>query len=119
MAAERRGRHAEARAEAWLVGQGLELLARRQRSADGELDLVLLDAEGRIVFVEVRQRREGARVAAAESITFRKQARLRRAALAWLQAHPQHQERICRCDVILIDGGRVGTAAIEWLKDVW
>lgn len=118
-AAVRRGRLAETRAEAWFVAQGLGVLGRRVRCADGELDLILLDGEGRVVFVEVRQRREGARVAAVESLTKNKLGRLRRAALTWLQAHPEHRERDCRCDVLLIGGGRVGSAAIEWLQAVW
>jgi len=115
----RRGRLAEARAEAWLVEQGLQVLGRRVRCADGELDLILLDADGCVVFVEVRQRGDGARMAAVETLTQGKQERLRRAALAWLQAHPAHQERSCRCDVIVLAGSRVGTATVEWLQAVW
>ena len=99
--------------------RGHEVLGRRVRIADGELDLVLLDAEGSVVFVEVRQRRRGAQVSAVESLTLTKQARLRRAAAGWLQAHPAHQERCCRCDVIVVDGRSVGSAAIEWLRSVW
>jgi putative endonuclease len=110
---------AEARAEAWLVARGHEVLGRRVRCADGELDLVLLDASGTLVFVEVRQRRAGACVGPLESLTEDKQRRLRRAALAWLQAHAVHQERCCRCDVIVVVGTRVGAASIEWLQAVW
>lgn len=101
------------------MARGHEVLGRRVRRADGELDLVLLDASGTVVFVEVRQRRTGARVSAVESLTAGKQERLRRAALAWLQAHPAHQERCCRCDVIVVAGSQVGAADIEWLQSAW
>jgi putative endonuclease len=54
----RRGREAEALAEAWLRGQGWEVLDRNHLTRRGELDLVCREGET-ICFVEVRSRAHG------------------------------------------------------------
>lgn len=104
-----RGRAGEAAAALFLRLRGFDVLDGNRRGADGEIDL--LAREGRsLVFVEVRLRRSGARVAAPASIDARKRRRLRAAAgrllatrddLAW-------RGRTVRFDVVAITLGENG-----------
>ena len=108
------GDRAEARALAWLCARGLRLVQRNYRvargpgAAGGEIDLIMRDANGTLVFVEVRARRDGSRGGAGASITAAKRARIVRTAqhyLLRLAVMPA-----CRFDVVTIDGDQ-----IEWL----
>jgi len=105
----------EARALAHLVGQGLTLVQRNYRVArgpnarGGEVDLILRDPDGTLVFVEVRSRGSASHGGAAASVTWAKQRSLVLAAqhfLRGLRTMPP-----CRFDVVAIDGQR-----IEWLR---
>lgn len=109
------GRRAEDRACALLTGQGLRLLHRNYRVAGGpgrpagEIDLVLQDADGTLVFVEVRSRASRSAGGAAASVGRAKRARLLHAAaclLARFEAPPP-----CRFDVVAVDGGR-----LQWIR---
>lgn len=109
------GDAAEARALAHLQGHGLRLVERNYRVArgpsarGGEIDLILRDRDGTLVFVEVRSRRSAAHGGAAASIGATKLARLRLAARHYLRrlAVPPP----CRFDVVAIDGD-----GIEWIQ---
>jgi putative endonuclease len=109
------GDAAEARALAHLQAQGLTLvernyrLARGPRARGGEIDLILRERDGTLVFVEVRSRGSATQGGAAASVTAAKQRSLILAAqhfLLRLQRVPP-----CRFDVVAIDGER-----IEWLQ---
>lgn len=108
------GDAAELRALAWLQAQGLRLEERNYRVArgpharGGEIDLVMRDRDGTLVFVEVRSRAGATRGGAAASVGAAKQRSLVYAAQHYLQqlAAPPP----CRFDVVAIDGER-----IEWI----
>ncbi len=111
---KQRGDAAEALALAHLQGRGLRLVERNYRVArgpsarGGEIDLIVRDRDGTLVFVEVRSRRSLAQGGAAASIGAAKRARLLFAArhyLARLAVLPP-----CRFDVVAIDGDHV-----EWI----
>ena len=108
------GDEAEALALAHLQDQGLRLVernyrvARGPRSRGGEIDLILRDRDGTLVFVEVRSRRSNDHGGAAASIGAAKQARLRLAAQHYLLRLPVAPP--CRFDVVAIDKG-----CIEWI----
>ncbi|WP_326539773.1 YraN family protein [Pseudorhodoferax sp.] len=112
---KQRGDAAEAQALAHLQRQGLRLVERNYRVArgpsarGGEIDLILRDRDGTLVFVEVRARSNGRHGGAAASIGTAKLARLRRAAQHYLQRLPVLPP--CRFDVVAIDGGH-----IDWLQ---
>ena len=76
----------EAAAARALERQGVRIVARNARTRYGELDLIGEDARGHL-FVEVKTRRRGSFVRAAEAVDGRKLARLRRLALAWSSEH--------------------------------
>ena len=102
------GDSAEDRALAYLQQQGLRLVQRNYRLAGGprqrgaEIDLILCDADGTLVFVEVRARRVAGHGGAAASVSAAKQRRIVRAAqhfLLRLAVLPP-----CRFDVVAIEG---------------
>lgn len=109
------GRAGEALALRYLQARGMRLVERNYRVArgrsrpGGEIDLILLDTDGTLVFVEVRARRDHAGGGAAASVGAAKQARLIYAAQTWLSALARVPP--CRFDVVAVDGERV-----EWLK---
>jgi putative endonuclease len=110
-----RGDEAEALALAHLQRAGLALLARNYRVAagprarGGEIDLVMRDRDGTLVFVEVRSRGARSRGSAAASISTSKRRSLVFAAQRYLQRWPSPPP--CRFDVVAIDDGR-----LEWLR---
>jgi putative endonuclease len=106
------GDAAEDRALAHLEAAGLRLVARNYRTpgrGGGEIDLVMRDRDGTLVFVEVRKRASHAYGGAAASIGWQKQRRIVFAArhyLMRLSAPPP-----CRFDVISMEG-----RSIQWMR---
>lgn len=109
------GDAAEDHALAHLLSQGLRLECRNYRLAGGprrrgaEVDLILRERDGTLVFCEVRARKSAAHGGAAASIVAAKRARIARAAAHYLlrfDAPPP-----CRFDVVAIDGER-----LQWLR---
>jgi putative endonuclease len=112
--AQARGQLAEDCAARWLVGQGLQLVARNVRCRSGEVDLICLE-RGTLVFVEVRLRTNPRFGTAAESITATKRRRIIFAARWWLAgAGRAHQHRPCRFDVVLF--GEADASTPEWIQ---
>lgn len=113
-AAQQQGARAEDRALHYLLSQGLSLVERNYRVArgpsrrGGEIDLILRDRDGTLVFVEVRARADVSHGGAAASVGAAKRARVVLAAryfLARLATLPP-----CRFDVVALDGEQ-----LEWL----
>ena len=113
----RRGRAAERGARRFLERRGLELIARNFRCRAGEIDLVMQDG-GTIVFVEVRLRTRTEWGSAAESIGFRKRARLVRAARAFLAGHPGFVDPPCRFDAVSVTRPHY-RLRYEWIRDAF
>jgi len=109
------GDTAEARALAHLQGRGLTLVRRNYRVAKGpharggEVDLILRERDGTLVFVEVRSRGSASHGGAAASVGATKQRSLVWAARHFLYTIDPMPP--CRFDVVAIDGDR-----IEWLR---
>jgi putative endonuclease len=109
------GEAAEARALEHLLSQGLRLIRRNYRvaagprSRGGEIDLILRDRDGTLVFVEVRSRASDSHGGAAASVGAMKQRRIAFAAQHFLRS--MNSLPPCRFDVVAIDGDR-----IDWLR---
>ncbi|MCY4753526.1 YraN family protein [Pelomonas aquatica] len=109
------GTAGEDAALAHLQRAGLKLLERNYRVAAGpsrragEVDLILRDRDGTLVFVEVRARADASHGGAAASVTARKQRSLIYAARHYLLRHASPPP--CRFDVVAIDG-----AELTWLQ---
>ena len=101
------GRKGEEAAAQYLINKGYALLCRNFTCNIGEIDLVALDREA-LVFVEVRSRSGTEYGLAQESITKRKQHKLRQLAWYYLQVE-RKTESCCRFDVIAVLFDREGT----------
>jgi putative endonuclease len=99
------GDAAEDRALLHLQDQGLKVLQRNYRTpgrGGGEIDLIMQDVHGTVVFVEVRHRSRGDHGGAASSVTWAKQQRIVFAARHFLLRLPRMPT--CRFDVVSLDG---------------
>jgi putative endonuclease len=112
------GNQGEAQALAHLQAAGLALVARNFKSpgrGGGEVDLIMREPDGTLVFVEVRQRASGTHGGAAASVGGAKQRRIIFAArhyLARLAPLPP-----CRFDVVALQGVAPGaTCELVWLR---
>ena len=95
-----------------LLAAGLRLLVRNYRTpgrGGGEIDLIMREGDGTVVFVEVRARAGPSHGGAAASVSAHKQRRIVFAArfyLARLRELPP-----CRFDVLTVEAARV-----QWFK---
>jgi len=111
-----RGDAAEELALAYLQRQGLRLVWRNFRTpgrGGGEIDLILREPDGTLVFVEVRQRRRSSHGGAAASVSALKQRRLLFAARHYLRRLEQVPP--CRFDVLALQGAGEGLQ-IDWIR---
>ena len=81
------GRWGEELAAEHLAAAGMEVLDRNWRCAEGELDLVAREADGTVVFVEVKTRAGIGFGEPAEAVGRVKQRKLRVLAGCWLAEH--------------------------------
>lgn len=109
------GDEGEALALEHLQRAGLVLVERNYRVArgpnarGGEVDLILRERDGTLVFAEVRARRSDGHGGAAATVGSTKQQRIVLAARHYLLRFASPPP--CRFDVVAIDAGR-----IEWLR---
>lgn len=94
-------------AERELGRHGLRVVARNVRTRFGEIDLVCRDERG-YAFIEVKTRRAGSFVAAAEAVDGRKAARLAALAQAWL-AHRGERHAVWRIVIAALTVDANGT----------
>lgn len=114
MTTTERGRAAEQLAADYLTAQGYQVLDRNWRNRWCELDIVARQAAA-IHFVEVKYRATTRYGAAVEYVSRDKILRLRRAALAWNQAHGYHGAY--QIDVITVEG-ELAAPDIAYLPNV-
>ncbi|MFC0571672.1 YraN family protein [Paraburkholderia solisilvae] len=103
----------EAHALRFLQRQRMHFVARNVACRGGELDLVMRDADGTLVFVEVRARGRQSYGGASASVGRHKRQRLVRAAQYYLAARPG-EAAACRFDVVAFEAGR-----LVWLRDAF
>lgn len=107
------GQVAEDQAQRFLEKQGLVLVARNYQPsgrAMADLDLVMTQKDGTLVFIEVKQRSRLDFGGAAHSISIAKQRRLIKAAQYFLMR--LHFVPVCRFDVVLFEA----QAEPVWIK---
>jgi putative endonuclease len=111
------GQAGESAAEAYLRRKGYRILARNLRSPLGELDLVAEDGQA-LVFVEVKARRTDVFGGAIHAIHHRKQGKLIQLAAQYLARH-HIKDRLCRFDVVLLQGSEALTPQIEHIQNAF
>ncbi len=106
----------EARALQYLRRQRLTLVTCNYRCRRGEIDLIMRDPDGVLVFVEVRARRQRDFGGALESVTTRKRQRLVAAAEHYVATQTMEWPA-CRFDVIAFDGPP--DTAPQWVRNAF
>jgi putative endonuclease len=114
----RLGRWSERRCEQFLKKKGLRTLTRNYSCKLGELDLVMVDPDGAIVFVEVRSRADEEFSPPEATITAGKRERLTRAVHHFLAAH-RIEDRPLRFDIISLVLGRRGPPQIRHYENAF
>jgi putative endonuclease len=110
------GAWGETRAADHLVGQGMVLLDRNWRCAEGELDLVLRDGAS-LVVCEVKTRTGLGHGSPHEAVTDAKLGRLVRLATRWAAAHGIRPPEI-RVDLVAVLRPRTGPTLVEHVRGV-
>lgn len=100
------GRAAERRARLHYLLRGYRVLEANVRAGGNELDLVLRRGR-RLVFCEVKAKGDDRFGDPFEMVGAEKQRRLRRAAEAWIAAHPEALELEISFEVTALRGGRL------------
>lgn len=108
MTTKQRGDAAETQALRHLQDHGLQLVQRNYRTpgrGGGEIDLIMQDSAGTMVFVEVRQRAQVDHGGALASVTWAKQRRIVFAARCFLRRFSNWPP--CRFDVVAVQGAQL------------
>ena len=107
-----KGDAAEDEALSFLQNQGLQLLQRNYRTpgrGGGEIDLIVRDPQGTVVFVEVRSRSNARHGGALASIGPVKRRRIVFAAKVYLSSW--RHWLACRFDVVVVQAGE-----LQWIQ---
>ena len=115
--AQLRGDNFEGLARQRMESSGYRFVCAKYTCRVGEIDLIV-QSKAAIVFVEVRYRHHNTFGSALESIDWKKQARVIKAAQHFLLAHPEFEYRAARFDVI----GFAGDAAapeMHWIENAF
>lgn len=94
------GRWGEALAAEHLVADGMTILDRNWRCPEGELDLIVRDVDGTVVFVEVKTRAGTGFGDPTEAVGWAKARKLRTLACRWLIANRPPGAGELRFDVV-------------------
>jgi len=112
------GQWGEKRGEKFLKRKGLKTLTRNFSCKTGEIDLVMVDTDGSIVFVEVKARADENFAEVEASITPAKKTRLQRTARYFLASN-DIQNRPFRFDIVTIVLGQSGRPRIRHYENVF
>ena len=108
----RLGRWGQNKAEVFLKRQGLRTLASNFAGANGELDLIMGDRDGTIVFVEVKTRRNETFMPAVAAVNAKKRQHITRTAKCFLKQF-KISDRPLRFDIITVILGKKGKPKIQ------
>jgi putative endonuclease len=112
------GQWGEKRCEKFLKRKGLKTLTRNFSCKTGEIDIVMVNADGSIVFVEVRTKADENFAEVEASITPPKKVRLQRTARYFLVSN-NIQNRPFRFDIVTIVLGQSGRPQIRHYENAF
>lgn len=107
------GDQAEQQALRFLQQKGFKLIQRNFSIKFGEIDLIGF-LNNTLLFVEVKQRASGVFGNALEMVGSKKQQRIRKTAMVFLQRYQKYRNASCRFDVIAITSGE-----LEWIQSAF
>ncbi|MGK0499523.1 MAG: putative endonuclease [Oceanicoccus sp.] len=97
----------------WLQQQGLEYIEKNYHCRAGEIDLIMQQQQY-LVFIEVRYRKHNRYGDGLESVDWRKQQKLNKAAKHFLQQRNRYQSWPCRFDVLAVRPITENSATLHW-----
>ena len=97
--------------------EGIEIITSNYHAKTGEIDFIGLE-NTTLIFFEVRARSNTHFGTPEETITFKKQQRIRRTAEKFLQTNKSYQHTLCRFDVISITYSEKDHS-INWIKNAF
>lgn len=109
---KRLGRWGQNRSQKYLTRRGFKTIARNYAFTGGELDLVMADANGTIVFVEVKTRRNEDFAPARAAVNTKKQQKMTRTAKRFLREF-KISDRPLRFDIMTVILGDKGDPVIQ------
>jgi len=112
------GRWGEKRCERFLKRKGFATITRNFAWKLGEIDLIMNDSAGTIVFVEVRTRADESFTEAHRTVTPRKRTRLVRTAQYFLKTY-KVKDRPLRFDVVAVVLGKKGRPQIRHYQNAF
>ncbi|UCF16295.1 MAG: YraN family protein [Phycisphaerales bacterium] len=112
------GQWGEKRCEKFLKRKGLKTLTRNFTCKTGEIDLIMVDADRTLVFVEVKTRADESFSPSESAITSTKKTKMIRTARYFLASN-EIEDRPLRFDVVTIILGRKGPAQIKHYKNTF
>jgi len=115
---KRLGRWGEKRCERFLERKGLRALTRNFTCRTGEIDLVMVDTDRTVIFVEVRTIADESFASPESSITSAKKTKLSRAARYFLATN-NIEDRPFRFDIVTIVLGRTGRPKLNHYKNAF
>lgn len=112
-----KGQLGENLAKEFLEQNNLIFITKNFKTRLGEIDLIFKE-NNVLVFVEVKLRKTNSLVSPLEAIDYKKQNRLQKAALQYLQQNYNNDFPECRFDAILITNDK-DNYNITWLKGIF
>ena len=112
------GRWGEKRCERFLKRKGFRTLVRNFFCRSGEIDLIMVDGDGVVVFIEVKTRADEEFEAVESVITDGKKNRMTRAARYFLATH-NIENRPFRFDFVAIVLGQAGPVQIRHYENAF
>ena len=111
------GAEVEQQALGYLQQQGASLIQQNFRCRIGEIDLIM-QAQGALLFIEVRFRKNVQFGSAVESINWQKRQKIIRSAQFFLRKFPNFQYAPCRFDVLAarLDAQEL---CFEWIQNAF
>jgi putative endonuclease len=112
------GKWGERRCEKFLRKKGLKTLTRNYSCKAGEIDLIMVDADRSIVFVEVKTRTNEEFAPAESVITTPKMDKMTKTARYFISAY-EIENRPYRFDIVAVTLGKRGPAQIRHYKNAF
>lgn len=112
------GRWGEKHCEKFLKRKGFKTLTRNYRCKTGEIDLVMVDSDGSLVFVEVKTRASEDFSPSEAAVNLTKKKRMARTARYFLAAH-EIENRAFRFDVVTIVLGEKGRPELNHYENAF
>lgn len=112
------GRWGERQSEKYLARRGFSMIARNFRCKIGEIDLIMSDDSGAIVFIEVKTRRSESLANAQDAVNFPKRQKLVNSAKYFVKQY-DIKGRPLRFDVMAVVLGEKGPVEIRHYRNAF